>query len=87
MLGDVTIKNVKDALGALTRALREREGLTQEQLAEKLAISRLTIQNLERGKNVTIETILKVVQHFELLRSFNDFINTEVDNNSQKSLY
>ena len=87
MLGDLTIKNVKDTLGALTRVLREREGLTQEQLAEKLAISRLTIQNLERGKNVTIETILKVLQHFELLRSFNDFINTEVDNNSQKSLY
>lgn len=87
MLGDLTIKNVKDTLGALTRVLREREGLTQEQLADKLAISRLTIQNLERGKNVTIETILKVLQHFELLRSFNDFINTEVDNNSQRSLY
>lgn len=35
----------------LVKLLRDRDVLTQEQLAEKLGLSRLTIQNLESGKN------------------------------------
>lgn len=87
MLSELTIKDVKNALGQLVRVLREKEGLSQEQLANKLALSRLTIQNLERGKNPTIETILKVIQHFDLLEGFDNYIKSETNNNSQKSLY
>lgn len=87
MLHPITIKEVKNQIGALVKTLRNRDGLTQEELAEKLNLSRLTIQNLESGKNPTIETLLKVLQYFDLLDGLNNYIETEARNNRQQSLY
>lgn len=43
---------------------REKEGLTQEELAQKAEISRNTISALETGNNtnVTYDTMLKISQ-------------------------
>lgn len=87
MLHPITIKEVKNQIGALVKILRDRDGLTQEELAEKLNLSRVTIQNLESGKNPTIETLLKVLQYFDLLDGLNNYIETEARNNRQQSLY
>lgn len=87
MLQATTIKDVKNHIGILVKLLREREKITQEQLAEKLNLSRVTIQNLEAGKNPTIDTLLKVLQYFDLLSGFDQYIESETRNNSQQSLY
>jgi transcriptional regulator with XRE-family HTH domain len=87
MLNTITIKEVRHSLGILVKMLRDRENLTQEQLAEKLGLSRLTIQNLESGKNPTMDTLLKVLQYFDLLKSFNTYIESEISNNNHQSLY
>lgn len=87
MFEAVGIKSVKEKIGVLVKALRSRDGLTQEQLAEQLNVSRITIQNLEAGKNPTIDTVLKVLQHFDLLAGFDNYIGGEIDNNSHESLY
>ena len=67
--------------------MRSRENITQEQLAEKLGLSRLTIQNLESGKKPTLDTALKAFQYFDLLEPFHKYLETEIDNNNQTSLY
>lgn len=87
MLDNITIKDVKSSLGKLVRMLRDRESLTQEQLGDKLGMSRLTIQNLEAGKNPTIDTLLKILQYFDLLPGFDAYIASEMNNNNQPSLY
>lgn len=87
MFGNVTVKDVKIQVGLLVKTLRNRDSLTQEQLAEKLSLSRVTIQNLESGQNPTMDTLLKVLQYFDLLGSFNSYIDTEIQNNNQQSLY
>ena len=87
MFNTVHISEVKLRVGTLVKLLRKREGITQEQLAEKLAMSRLTVQNLESGKNATMDTLLIVLQHFDLLNDFYAFIDNEADNNNQPSLY
>lgn len=87
MFGNVTVKDVKIQVGLLVKTLRNRDSLTQEQLAEKLSLSRVTIQNLESGQNPTMDTLLKVLQYFDLLGSFNSYIETEIQNNNQQSLY
>ena len=87
MFGNVTVKDVKIQVGLLVKTLRNRDSLTQEQLAEKLSLSRVTIQNLESGQNPTMDTLLKVLQYFDLLGSFNNYIETEIQNNNQQSLY
>ncbi|MBC7553462.1 MAG: helix-turn-helix domain-containing protein [Taibaiella sp.] len=87
MFNDITIQEVKLQAGALVKLMRKREGLTQAQLADKLALSRLTIQNLEAGRNATMDTLLKVLQHNDMLSGFAAYIATEATNNNYESLY
>jgi transcriptional regulator with XRE-family HTH domain len=81
------IKDVKTELGKWVKMLRKKQNLSQDQLADLLNMSRITIQNLEAGKNITIDTLLKVLQHFDALEKFNEFVQEEIKNNSYKSLY
>jgi transcriptional regulator with XRE-family HTH domain len=84
----VNIKDLKLGVGRFVKAKRKAENLTQEQLAERLAMSRITIQNLEAGKNFTMDTLLKVLQHFDLLSALYQLIISEVDAaENMESLY
>ena len=87
MISNTNIKNVKVSVGGLVKLLRKNEGLTQEQLGEKLGMSRITVQNLESGKNATMDTLLKALQHWDLLGSFQAYVENEVNNNNHESLY
>jgi len=69
MIDAVTIRDVKLQLGALCRQNRQRHRMTQKDLAEALDLSRFTIQNFENGKNATLDTVLKIAHHFDLLNS------------------
>lgn len=47
-------------IGRTIRTIREKRGLSQEQLAEKMNISRSTISKIENGKfNFSIDYLLK----------------------------
>lgn len=88
MFNFITIKDIQKALGEWCKLLRKREKLTQQELAKELYISPITISKLENGENATLETILKVLQYFDELNSFNRFIQTKIENlNDTKSLY
>ena len=85
MFDAIEIKDVKMEIGLLVRALRKQSALSQLQLAETLNVSRATIQNMESGKNFTIDTILKVLKEMDQLallkseieRAKNQAMNTQ----------
>ncbi len=85
MFDAIEIKDIKMEIGLLVRALRKQRALSQLQLAETLDVSRATIQNMESGKNFTIDTILKVLKEMDQLallkseieRAKNQAINTQ----------
>jgi len=87
MLSDPGIKDVKIKLGELVKLLRKKKGLSQESLGNQLNLSRITIQNLESGKNATLDTLLIVMQHFGLLHVFYDMLEGQTNNNNYDSLY
>ena len=87
MLEHRTIKTVKSDIGILIRLLRKQEKLTQEELAEKLGLSRMTIKNIESGQNATLETFFKILRHFDVLDNFASLIEEEISNRQYKSLY
>ncbi len=88
MFETLKIKDVKEDLGQAVKLLRKRHKLSQSELADLLALSRITIQNLESGKNFTIDTLLKVLQHFDLLNEVSQGIKYIVKNNEEvDSLY
>ena len=63
----VTIKDIKLSIGKICREKREAQKLSRDELATLLNLSRNTIQNIEMGKNSTIDNLLKVAYHFDLL--------------------
>lgn len=87
MLDIVTIKDVKIQIGHACKRLRKANDLSREELAEVLDISRATIQNIENGKNATLDTILKIANHFGLLPSISNEIDKVTTNHDNISLY
>jgi transcriptional regulator with XRE-family HTH domain len=83
----ITIKAVKTSIGDWAKSLRKAQNLSQDELATLLNLSRLTIQNLEAGKNITLDTLLKVLQHFDVMDRFAAFIYSENKNTDLPSLY
>jgi transcriptional regulator with XRE-family HTH domain len=84
----VRVSDVKVEIGMLIRKMRTNRKLTQEELANQLNLSRITIQNIERGKNFTIDTCLLIFQYFDELESFSEFIKSKIDDYGElKSIY
>lgn len=84
----IRISDVKNDLGCLVKKMRTDRKLSQEELAKRLNLSRITIQNIERGNNFTIETYLLVLQFFNEIGSFSDYIKSKLeDYNEIKSIY
>lgn len=87
MLDTVTIKEVKVKIGEWCKQKRQDYNLSQEELAEELGMSRITLVKVESGKNVNIDTLLKVANHFDTLHSIFHLIKQDIDKNNQNSLY
>lgn len=87
MINPITIKDVKLKLGALCKKKRQSYEMSQEDLGEALGLSRYTIQKFESGKNATLDTVLKIVNHFGLLASVSKEIDREITNQNDISLY
>lgn len=88
MFKTIEIKEIKQEVGRLIKTIRKKRKLTQIEIANSLDVSRNTIQNLEAGKNFTIDTLFKVLKEFDLL----DIIHKEIldvknDIETTKSLY
>lgn len=88
LFDNIKIKDVKIKCGQLVRVLRKNAKMSQEELAGQLNMSRLTIQNLESGKNFTIDTLLKILQHFDLLFPIHNALEDKIDEQENlKSFY
>lgn len=87
MLDVTTIKDVKVKIGKACKALRKSNGLSRDELAEVLDVSSTTIQNIENGKNATLDNVLKVVNHFGLLQSIAQEMDKVIVDQNDISLY
>lgn len=87
MIDAVTIKDVKLQLGELCKQKRQSYEMSQEDLAEALDISRYTIQKFENGKNATLDTVLKIANHFDLLNNLYQALKDIENSNNIDSLY
>ena len=68
--------NLKKELGVKIKRLRQKRGLTQEKLAEKLNISTYTLIGIETGKNfMTAQTLEKIIETLDA--PLDDFFTTE----------
>lgn len=85
---NIRVSDVKIEIGTLIKKMRTNRKLTQEELAKRLNLSRITIQNIERGNNFTIDTCLLVFQYFDEIESFSEYVKSKIDDYSElKSIY
>lgn len=87
MFDAVTIKDVKLQLGELCKQKRHSYEMSQEDLAEALGVSRYTIQKFENGKNATLDTVLKIANHFDVLNNLYQALKDIEKSNDINSLY
>jgi DNA-binding XRE family transcriptional regulator len=87
MINTVTIKDVKVQLGLLCKQKRQIYNMSQEDLAEAVGISRFTVQKFENGKNATLDTVLKIANHFDLLNSLYRALKHSEQSNDINPLY
>lgn len=87
VLGSINIKDVKLKIGDWCKQKRHLYQLSQDDLAQVLDMSRLTIRKLEEGKNVTVDSLLKVVNHFDMLENVYNAVDADISNNNINSLY
>ncbi len=83
----ITIKDVKLEIAELLKHTRKQRGLSQDELAIALNLSRITISKLEQGRNITLDTLLKAFLYFDLLDSFHEYVAALIRANKQQSLY
>lgn len=87
MINAVTIKEVKVQLGQLCKQKRQAYEMSQEDLAEALNLSRFTIQKFESGKNATLDTVLKIINHFDLLENLYQALKDLENDNNINTMY
>ena len=84
------MSNIAKIVWERLRTYRTREGLSQEELAEKSGLHNTYIGQLERGeKNATLESIEKVAKSLDLPLEilFENIVNGETKNEIAKNCY
>ena len=51
------INTIETTIGKAIKAERKRQGLTQEQLGERMGIQKARVSKIERGKNISYSTV------------------------------
>lgn len=83
----ISVADTKETIALLVISMRKNAKLSRQQLAEELGVSRITVQNLENGKNVTLDTFFKVLQYFGRLEKYQQFIVDDIEDQNYKPLY
>ncbi len=87
MLEIITIKDIKVKIGKSCVRQRKVHGLSREQLAEELGMSSTTVQNIETGKNTTLDNLLKIANHFGWLGVISKELDKSLEEDTNISLY
>jgi transcriptional regulator with XRE-family HTH domain len=61
-----SIKEFVDLIGRNINAARRIKGITMQQLGEDIGMDRAAISKIENGKNITMETLVKIAAALEI---------------------
>jgi transcriptional regulator with XRE-family HTH domain len=67
-------QHILEDLGSRLKHHRLHANMSQSALAEKMGVALKTIQNLESGKNPTLETVVSALRGLNLLANLDQFI-------------
>ncbi|GAB1856335.1 hypothetical protein MHTCC0001_11700 [Flavobacteriaceae bacterium MHTCC 0001] len=74
------IGSILKKVGSNIKTLRKQEKLTQEELAKLINVSKLTIINIEKGRNASFLTLVKILKYFDCDHILSEW---EIDTDSE----
>jgi len=78
------VLELKELIGSRIQEIRNKKGITQDQLSEKVGISAKYLSSIERGKeNPTLNTILKLAQSLDV-KPDHFFIHLEIEDPAKR---
>jgi transcriptional regulator with XRE-family HTH domain len=78
------VVDIKEMIGSRIKEIRNKKGITQDQLSEKVGISSKYLSSIERGKeNPTLNTILKLAQSLDV-KPAEFFANLEIEDPAKR---
>lgn len=69
-----TDREIMAEIGERLRALRERRNLTQVEAATRADIGRHTLYRAEKGDNLTLDTLLRLLRVYGRIEAIDNFI-------------
>ena len=66
-------KAILNTIGLFVQQTRIKQNLNQQELADKAAVSRSTLSLLERGENISLINLLKILRILDALYVFKAF--------------
>ncbi len=66
-------KSIMQQIGKFVKRQRVKKGLTQQELSEQAAMSRSTLSLMERGENIVLLNLVKVLRILDVLHVFKAF--------------
>jgi len=66
-------KAILNTIGLFVQQTRIKQNLNQQELADKAAVSRSTLSLLERGENIALINLLKILRILDALYVLNEF--------------
>ncbi len=70
MFTELSNAHIRRQLGDRIRSHRKNRRMTQQALADRAGLSRPTLSNLERGHDVSLDSLLSVLRALDLLDAF-----------------
>lgn len=69
-----TDQEILGEIGARLRMLRESRGLSKTDAAERAGIARRTLYGAERGENLTLQTLIRLLRAYGRLGALESFL-------------
>lgn len=66
-------KTILKEIGSYIKQRRIAQGITQDDLAKQAAVSRSTLSLIERGENISLSNLIKILRMLDALYVFNEF--------------
>lgn len=73
----ISDKAILSTIGLFVQQTRIKQNITQEELAKRAAISRSTVSMLERGDNISLNNLIKILRILDALYVLREFETTE----------
>lgn len=71
---NVSHQQILEQTGKQLKVMRKALGLSQQEVAHKTGINRMTVSNIETGKNISYDSLIRLLKAYGVLSRLDDLL-------------